>query len=743
MDINARIYEIIQKYNIDYCYPEYRKRLQAEEEIRYMVSKWNPSDRVLCVASSELDAVIFERFIPRGIRYSLLIGIEGGFNGVEFYDERGRKKEVDWSEYQSIWLISKSGEAILEKHLRGLKLKYVNLYDCLAEKGMFFLHEYYDFLQHNSGYITVNTKKVSEWKNPEIIEIYNCINKLNAMANTDNLYQLYFHKILFLTLYMKDFILAEKYWRSYINEYPDDINLAEAWREISEHLNFIGCELEKRNNNDIVMYWIDKVPYEDVSKETMPYCNGILENESVCYDRMYTVTPYTHPSMHAMWRGEKTIDDDSWKSHDINTENSPALRIIEENGYTFVANGLDYKTHFDNYLTDVFHDQWTPASEMLWETIRQILLRDSPVFVMTQMQDTHEPSFTPYMNDNEITNIKKGYFRSRKYVDQQIEYYDSFLKSHDYSRIFMSDHGRDDFKTRFHVIMAVASKQNNHHIDSLCTNMDFYKIVHNTILRIDDNGDDLKRDYVEIQDYDWMNGNTICEVFKGKECIDWLLRGYRGVITNDCMYIHFHTGEEWFWRFGEEMTEPVWFHKIETNRAESGLISTLRTLAQIDKKVDFSDAKLKYSYYVHKVYEKCIKRNWKKIEVINELFSELEGNVALRMGGVHSLYLYEALSVENRSKIKYVVDCDENCICASLPIKVIKPASELTVNTIVMSSYDKRDILDKEKDKYSEYNIVDIYEYLKKNGIECKYAFYRIEPTAEEFDVGFPYCDFV
>lgn len=741
--IDKKLSEIIIKYNIDKYYPMYKKMLSAIVVIREVIDGWK-SKKILCLCTSELSKTHFEKIVASEYRELSLdidyIIVEKADcyinNQIEQYISNS-----DLEKYDEIWNINNAGSFFIDETIISLGFKINDLYDCFELKGIVFEAEWYDLFQHNTGFFTSqNIEKAKDWKNYAIAEMLQLKEKSESCVKKP-LKLLYLKKMLFVSLYIKDFIEANRIIQLLNNLGEDYSKLEDALGDLIDN---IKTKLKSRNKKDLIVYWIDKTPYSDFPKLNKLY-HKCTENANI-FTNFYTMNPYTYPSFAQIFTEKKPIDEDGCFSGVEDYEQGNLIRMLTEKGYNIkIVGGVLEKKVATIHKSTLFHDEFSPASEILWDCVRNILDSSNTIFVLGHMViEGHEPNMSVRVKN--ITDNRTRYDDCLKYIDDQIEFYDGLL-SESCIKIYMSDHGKSDFKTRFHTIMAVERngmlRGTNEKL--LCL-LDTRQIIG---LAID--GKDFssikERQYVEVQDYNHMNGFDIGVTIKKRGRIDNLIRGYRGVITKKYTYIKFSSGNEWLYQnVGRRVfpLEPIWIQR-ETdlagcdNQTELERFRNIVTVENAYKKIEKYE---KYNKYVWKIYENAYEKNRKKVELIDLLFDEIDSNsVALRTGGYHSLCLYSLLSASNREKIKYIIDSNEDCLCKQLGIRIVS-SLQSDIDTVVLSSKDLLEELLKESQLNSDYRnvtVINPYDWLAQKGIICRLNCFDFEPDYEDYEVGYPF----
>ncbi len=88
-----------------------------------------------------------------------------------------------------------------------------------------------------------------------------------------------------------------------------------------------------------------------------------------------------------------------------------------------------------------------------------------------------------------------------------------------------------------------------------------------------------------------------------------------------------------------------------------------------------------------------------------------------------------------RSRVKFLIDNDTNCISSKIGIRVISPGQVLDypIDTVIISSFEfRQNMLGEFLDK--NIKIIDIYEILEKKSIILNRPFYEMEYAKEDFN---------
>ena len=157
---------------------------------------------------------------------------------------------------------------------------------------------------------------------------------------------------------------------------------------------------------------------------------------------------------------------------------------------------------------------------------------------------------------------------------------------------------------------------------------------------------------------------------------------------------------------------------------------------------DFSK-KLKYSKYIHKVFENAKEKNYRKRDIINQIISQYPDNsIYIRLGGSYGKQIYGILSKENQKKIGGVVDLSQDCICSKYGLPVYSSVEELpdTAKIILPSNENFIERAEKECAACSHnLQVLNLHEKLKEYGIYTKDCIALFQPSQEDYEVDFPF----
>lgn len=748
MDINEKLNEIIMEYNLDEVYPGYREYIYAQKLIDELIDSWK-NIKILCICNCNDSKFYFEnRICSDELSIDFLVMQHGTLDNSSTCDLNDVISAFDFKQYDDVYIISHNGAAVIGLYLRKYGVVYNCLYDYFEIHDLFLDGEWYDFLHDENSVVFYNAKtQLKTKRNSAVVEYYDLYSKIKMLCGVhkENIENLLYKKIIFVSLFIHDFVAAFHWLETYASFSNDNIYI-KVKDELSNLLGEIKDALSNRTKRDILIHWVDKVPYKDIDNAEFLY-NEIRPN-SIFFTHMYTMSPFTVPSFVQMFAGKKPVDDGGWGewfSGGKSVDQYKVIKDLESSGYKFLSFCRDFRNFPVAYIPSEPLDSYACASDILWNSLNYCLNSLEPLVILAHIcLETHEPFWSTDMDDLSIGDNDLRYKLGIKAVDDQLRFYND-LYNENLVSIYLSDHGKEDFQSRFHCLFSIYAPNiyKPKEFDGLCCWLDFGSILHCIMNDKDVCYDELNRDYVQLQEFNWLDGKAQVNVFRKKGEISWLLRGFRGALTKKYIYLKFYNEIEWVIRNDETnfVFEPTWFQREDD--LESINDDELEYLRECAGKNVCDNLELYYKYnkFSQKVFRLAYDHEIRKINDLNCLFDGfLDVPVYLRMGGKHTYELFSILTKANRAKICAIIDKNPKCYCASLGLDIIQSIPSNGI--IVLSSYEHLDDLIEESKTYAGVKIVDIYSYLKNKGYTCRFPVYIFEPNIEEYDVGFPFEDF-
>lgn len=732
LDINNELEQIIEKYNLDRHYPAYRVSGRACNYLHKWIEKISRDSKSFLFISMDQHALkLIDSWAGGDKKIStLLIGSVDELSGLI-----NKLSNVD-----KLYIVSYSRTVEILHWLWEHGFQAESIYDILENENIYLQMEFYRFftplkMTPELG-LDENMEEKSVDGSPIILYefYYQKQRLLHSTCTKDK--RRFTEKLFFLAICMKNFLEA----KNILNTMHDADEYEQCWEELQQLFSRVRETLSSKQGNDIIIYWIDAMSYEESNK--LEYLESRREH-SLYFHNAYAETPYTNAVCRSMFCQLRQIDDLGYKMKDINYVNSPLLRDIAKQGYDFnlvsdYLSGLFGKKY--SHCADIVKK--TSCSEILWNLLDQVLIsRQKTVYLVHILGELHRPYLSVRRE-----RIESQYDRiSRKSqiseVDAQLCFYDEMFGEKPY-RIYMSDHGAwNDVRRKIHIHFQVYhSSWNGHETDKLFCFLDFSKIMHLLLLGKEINPRlTWDREYVPVQDVDHYNKKDLKGVLEGNGHLLSFI-SYKGAVTKEGIYLYFKTGDELYTKWSEEVTDVQVY--LDSTMAESDIYKKMRRkVGGFPKELDVNP-QFQYAVYTYKAYEN-IKRTIRAIaKLINKKFFEYaDASIALRMGGEHSWQLLGMLTDINRKKIGCIIDKDKSCSCSKLSgVEIFLPGEKLPdkIGAILLSSHVFLEELRKETEiLYSGYEIIDIYQYWKEAG----YYFRNREfwfGLDSDYEVGFP-----
>ncbi len=737
LDINNELEKIIENHNLDRHYPAYRVSRRACDYIyKWIKELSHTGEKFLFIGMDE-----------HALKKIKSWGDETGTNNIntlligmveELSDFIKKLKSAD-----KVYIVSFTRTVEILHWLWEHDYQAESIYDILENEGIYLQMEFYRFfaplkITPELGLSEYRKEKSADGASLIMYEYYYQKQRFLHSVNNIEDRQRIAEKMFFLAICLRNFLETERI----LNTMDVDVEFEISWKEIKKLLTKIKDSLSVRQENNIIIYWLDALPYEESQKF------GYLQyrrKHSLYFHNAYTVSPNTNAVCKSMFCGVQQVDDWGYKVECIDLDNSLLLKELDKRGYHFcVISGYLNKLFAEKYrhCSDIMLKD--PCSKVFWNLVGQMLLNDQKtVYLVHSFAELHDP----------LLGIQRDRFEKRydmesrgdliKELDEQLRFYDDMLGDRFY-RIYMSDHGKggsgENIRRKNHIHFQVYHAQwKNHEVKKLFCFLDFSQIIYQ-LLRENEISDFVwNRKYVPIQDVDYYNKNDLHIFYKEKVGLNLsFYTAYKGVITEEGVYYHFKTGEELYEKWSEVAEQVPIF--LNEKQSKSVHVQELRKIAgEFPEGLD-SDPKFRYSAYTYKIYRNIKKTIHEVAGLLNEKFAIYEDDsVVLRMGGDHSRQLYEILDESSRKKIAGIIDKNKQCRCRELGIHIFSPEENLPekVKIVLLSSYVFLDKLKAEAEEaYSDLEIIDIYQYWKSAGYYFQKDFWF--GLDSDYEVGFP-----
>lgn len=738
MDIDVELEKIIEKYDLDKCDPAYRQKKKAQTIIKNIIDSF--TGKIAVIATFESDINRFQFLLKdhqADYYYCYKNDIVASDSNYDLTYNMSALEDVCFEKYDYIWLVSLEGSVFVKRWLRKYNVNYHFLYDDLEMNGCYCIGDWYslrrdpelEWWTHRCWY-----KPKREWLVADTVELisdykYTC-------KGPQKIHKL--KKLFFRSIVHRDFCLAERCMKLMPDE---NFNEHLAWKDIQNLFAQIITLLAYRKKH-IALIWTDDIAYADIGN-----CKFLdnLKSKTLFFDNMHTICANTNPTLKTIFCGKLPVDDNTYDIKKITPDNSILWNILRDKGYDLCIIGgcQNWSAIPMKIRSSQYHASYGATSELLWDLWRNMILKEKPTFFMLHsLLETHPPYLSLEIGDEYITDTNKRRNKSSIYLSKQYEFYMSKYPDSQI-RIYMTDHGSLSFKTMHHTFFAVEGLRNvPQHIRRMCSYVDFYKILKQIIDNSYINTNYIGHDFVYIQNLDYYSSFDTAILMKNKISLHPYLFGYHGLITNDDIYIHFTDGREWFVRRDDaQAPEPNLFGSYIYD--ESKVEWYREIVRQQEQNVPDFSKKLKYSKYIHKVFENAKKKNYRKRDIINQIVSQYpDRSIYIRLGGSYGRQIYGILSKENQRKIGGVVDLSQDCMCSKYGLPVYSSVEELpdTAKIILPSNENFIDRAEKECAACSHnLQVLNLHEKLKEYGIYTKDCVALFQPSPEDYEVDFPF----
>jgi len=718
-DIDDEMNELMMRFHIDRHNPAFQRCLQANRIFLQNYEKLQvATDEVVLVSERSENVAFFSETLKR-TPIHLQITIAESVSQI---------KEI--TKDTAIYLVcSFDYRGELTARLADAGRRVIDLYDCFEDAGLIFEQDYFKVFP--GGYYKDNENIPSnDYLKFDLNAVFFWHRRRYEVAE-GRLKKVLLEKMIFDCAFARDFVTLVECIEQYQQEYQEtSIEYVKFLKEVQGLLDRIRTELGTRQQEHCIVYWLDQLEHEN--EADMPFLKQ-MDEQTLNFERMYTVTPYTQPTIKVLFSKNRVIEEESFKQKTVGMENSSFFNGLQERGYQF-----KYYGSFSDYFEEPFSDRknivtrYTPVSNIFWNALRDLVLcshEEKCFFVLHEFMQTHNPCFSFGMRGKTYGCIlEKGVQNadaaqrkeSGAYVDRLLKlYFELFPKN--FYQIFMSDHGYNMVE-RFHVIFKIFQKNiSPRKVSSILSYYDFDKVIYSVLDRQGVDVESLSTGSAFVEDLDIYNKEYIIKQIKAKKL--WHdMSSYKGIITERDMLLCYRSGfERYHLLNGEEQSTE------EPEKRKQELRKHL-DLCWVDIE---NEEQFKYSRIVAKVlFEKYYRPN-KIREVIQCTLQQLfqKGRVAIRGGGYHTLRLLNCLSEEDRKKIYCIIDKNKNCdIAPDIPVITPEELAECAVDAVLLSSWVHRETYKAEMEQlctHREIEIVDLYDRFEEAGIVCEDEFFR------------------
>jgi hypothetical protein len=258
-------------------------------------------------------------------------------------------------------------------------------------------------------------------------------------------------------LQIKDFIYAYKYIDEYIEKKYEGFDSLRKFKiEIDELLEKIKKAIQERSNKNVFVFVFDALSYE--TSKNAEFITKFAE-ESLSFQNVYAPTFHTRSSTVSIISGNKYLQDGTYKSYYINTNDSDFLLKLKSRGINIKHFAISSFSFLDK-IVDSMCFCFPVQSLMNWELLVEVANESADCINFIHTFETHTPF---YCGDSKEVflprEIMQNYFYAvdeapenfneyarnlqndaLKYSDKQLEFCVSFLNAEKDSIIITSDH---------------------------------------------------------------------------------------------------------------------------------------------------------------------------------------------------------------------------------------------------------------------------------------------------------------
>lgn len=297
-------------------------------------------------------------------------------------------------------------------------IKYLDLYECLKDKGEECTCEYY-LKDHPYKYY----ERISEYKN------------LLNNSNDDAERKKTLTELIKIFIYIKDFPSAIEYIKKLM--FLDDDSVYE--KRLQNAIDLYGLQLQAVGHiskKNVLMLCIDGLRRRDILNGLMPKLSEYIKNNMVFYENAYSVSTSTYESLIPTYSENYDMKTEYYNT---NVVEKGKCRFIEEakrqnRNIYFYTDSVQY---IDDSVINVTQKSQT-VSEKIWDFVLDAIPEENGLFYIHILYESHFSYPSPFVEGDIVakgTNILFDYLSADKklhadYYSQHISslrYVDSFL----------------------------------------------------------------------------------------------------------------------------------------------------------------------------------------------------------------------------------------------------------------------------------------------------------------------------
>ena len=429
----------------------------------------------------------------------------------------------------------------IKEELEGLHIPYIDIYDELEKQGIQLQLPYPDYerdanLRVNYFYLRWLHSKVGKQREASLREL------------------------LQIAVEYKDFALISSIYQECGGENGEYPLLKTVWKKVEHLLNCLREKIQERKQKDIILFWTDSVPHE-----MLHYLPGIMElsKQGTFFQRAYPNTPFTNPTMRAIFCNMLPIDDFPQNQERIARGNSPLIQFMESEGYKVRVIGGSKRTMEEEYL---FRATEPTCNIKWWEGIADLLQSSEPCFYIFDFLESHSPNYVPDLKEPvnffRVARTQKEVQTraSFEYLDQCLTLYHKLLGNK--RQVYFSDHGKqflEDIpwleRPLHSYCLAVGENIPKITVTRFFPYRNFEKFVRWLVDPEHFSLDDVCADEVIFQDVDAYNPKYIDQLIQANKAKKGI--SYRGILNYNYKYVINALGKEFFYQMQKDGTEKL------------------------------------------------------------------------------------------------------------------------------------------------------------------------------------------
>lgn len=256
------------------------------------------------------------------------------------------------------------------------EIPYLDIYECLEERGIKCMSEYYNLAHPYEYYRKINA----------------LMRQINIERNKDELYLAY-EQIIKSYVGIKDFLSAIKFAKEYLQ-----INNSEQYHKILDKLEQIYIMQKECMKNiaasNVVMLCIDGMRRKDVSESIMPNLSEYIEHEMVYFNNAYSVSTSTYESLIPAYSENTDMQSKYYEKDTIEEENCRFIKVAKAQGRR-VYFYTDTIPFVNSESINVKRKMQT-ASEKIWDFLLDAIDEENGLFYIHILYESHFSFPNPY-----------------------------------------------------------------------------------------------------------------------------------------------------------------------------------------------------------------------------------------------------------------------------------------------------------------------------------------------------------